>query len=150
MTVTAGDAIPEWVMPSVRPERMRTMAAILRDPNPVHWDPEVCAKLGFGQHVINQGPLGLSYIINMLHAWAGPDSLRRIVMRFPQVVLDEDRVAARGRVTSIDESNGQTLAQCEVWLELLAASDDDGVRNQGRGGRLLEGTATVALDQLTT
>ncbi len=147
MNVETGDSIPEWLMPSVRPERMRTMAAILRDPNPVHWDPDVCASLGFGDHVINQGPLGLSYIINMLHAWAGVDCLRRIIMRFPQVVLDEDRVAARGRVTGISKRNGETLAECEVWLELLAARDDDGRNNQGRGGRLLEGTAIVAVPE---
>ena len=67
MNVQVGDAIPEWDMPSVLPERMRTMAAILRDPNPVHWDRRVCAKLGFGERTINQGPLGLSYMVNMLH-----------------------------------------------------------------------------------
>ncbi|NNE74246.1 MAG: hypothetical protein HKN26_11325, partial [Acidimicrobiales bacterium] len=39
VVIAPGDEIPEWVMPSVRPERMRTTAAILRDPNPVHWDP---------------------------------------------------------------------------------------------------------------
>ena len=78
MNVSAGDEIPAWDMPSVRPERMRTMAAILRDPNPVHWDPRVVAKLGYGDHTINQGPLGLSYMVNMLHAWTGPTSIRRI------------------------------------------------------------------------
>ena len=70
--IKVGDAIPDWLMESVRPERMRTMAAILRDPNPVHWDREACAKIGFGHRTINQGPLGLSYMVNMLHAWAGP------------------------------------------------------------------------------
>ena len=67
MNVKTGDKIPDWVMESVRPERMRTMAAILRDPNPVHWDRNSVDALGFGQHTINQGPLGLSYMINMLH-----------------------------------------------------------------------------------
>ncbi len=74
MHVEAGDEIPEWVMPSVRPERMRTMAAILRDPNPVHWDASVVAAMGLGERVINQGPLGLGYMVNLLHAWAGPGS----------------------------------------------------------------------------
>lgn len=130
-------------MPSVRPERMRTMAAILRDPNPVHWDPSVVERLGFGPRTINQGPLGLAYMINMLHAWAGPDCIRRIVMRFPQVVLDRDRVAARGTVVDIRREAGRSLAECEIWLELEHSEPASGARGRARGGRLLEGTATI-------
>lgn len=133
MNVTVGDEIPEWDMPSVRPERMRTMAAILRDPNPVHWDPRVVNKLGYGDHTINQGPLGLSYMVNMLHAWAGPTSIRRIVMRFPMAVLDGDHIIARGRVTAIREHNGERVADCDIWLHR------EGTKNP------LEGTATVAI-----
>lgn len=133
MKVAVGDPIPEWVMPSVSAARMRTMAAILRDPNPVHWDKRVVARIGFGDHTINQGPLGLSYMINMLHAWTGPRSIRRIVMRFPQVVLDGDRVIARGRVTALREAGGERLADCDIWL------DREG------GEPPLEGTATVAI-----
>jgi acyl dehydratase len=133
--VAVGDPIPEWVMESVSPERMRTMAAILRDPNPLHWDRDAVAALplGLGRRTINQGPLGLSYMINMLHAWAGPECLRRIVMRFPQVVLDGERVVARGRITALRAQNGERLAECDIWLQ----HDERGV--------LLEGTATVAL-----
>jgi acyl dehydratase len=143
--VAVGDPIPEWVMPSVRAERMRTMAAILRDPNPVHWDPAVVEKLGFGKHTINQGPLGLAYMINMLHAWAGPDCIRRIVMRFPQVVLDGDRVAARGTIVGTRRESGQLLADCEIWLELERSEGDGGERGRARHGRLLEGTATIEI-----
>lgn len=133
MQVSVGDEIPEWVMEHVSAPRMRTMAAILRDPNPVHWDPQLVARLGFGEHTINQGPLGLSYMINMLHAWAGPRSIRRIVMRFPQVVLDGDKIIARGRVTAISNQGGERLASCDIWL------DRDG------SDPPLEGTAIVAL-----
>ena len=88
MKIAVGDSIPPWAMESVSAARMRTMAAILRDPNPVHWDARVVKELGYGERVINQGPLGLSYMVNMLHAWTGPESIRRLIMRFPQAVLD--------------------------------------------------------------
>ena len=135
MTFAVGDRIPEWVMASVSPERMCTMAAILRDPNPIHWDRDAvdALSLDLGKRTINQGPLGLSYMINMLHAWAGPESLRRIVMRFPQVVLDGERVVARGEISALREESGVLLADCRIWLE----HSDRGV--------LLEGTATVVL-----
>ncbi|MEZ5560582.1 MAG: MaoC/PaaZ C-terminal domain-containing protein [Pseudomonadales bacterium] len=133
MKISVGDSIPAWHMPSVRPERMRTMAAILRDPNPVHWDTRVVARLGFGEHTINQGPLGLSYMINMLHEWTGPGSIRRIYMTFPKVVLDGDDITAMGSVTAVREVDGATLADCDIWLQ------------RSDGDRPLAGTATVAL-----
>lgn len=139
MNVTVGAAIPEWVMESVSPERMRTMAAILRDPNPLHWDREAVASLtlGLGHRTINQGPLGLSYMVNMLHEWTGPGSVRRIVMRFPKVVLDGERVVARGEITALRMDADQQLADCRIWLE------------HAERGVLLEGEATVALPAQT-
>lgn len=133
MSLAVGDRIPEWVMAKVSPERMCTMAAILRDPNPIHWDRDAvdAMPLGLGKRTINQGPLGLSYIVNMLHAWAGPDCLRRLVMKFPQVVLDAERVIARGTISALREEGDLQLVECKVWLEHA----DRGV--------LLEGSATV-------
>ncbi|MFK7977482.1 MAG: MaoC family dehydratase [Halioglobus sp.] len=140
MTVKAGDVIPPWEMPSVSAARMRTMAAILRDPNPVHWDRKAVAALplGLGERTINQGPLGLSYIVNMLHAWAGAGSICKLIMRFPQVVLDGECVVARGEVTEItfekDDKNPKGsahLAHCSVRLE------------HAERGVLLEGSAIV-------
>ncbi|TDG14863.1 protein dehydratase [Seongchinamella unica] len=133
MTVAVGDRIPEWVMPEVSAERMRTMAALLRDPNPLHWDRDAVAALplGLGRRTINQGPLGLGYMVNMLHAWAGPGCIRKMVTRFPQVVLDGETVIARGEVTAVDNTGDLQLIECSIWLE------------HAERGILLEGEATV-------
>ena len=138
MSIAVGDKIPDWVMERVQPERMRTMAAILRDPNPVHWDRDAVDQLGFGigKRTINQGPLGLSYMINMLHAWAGPTSIRRLFMTFPQLVLDDYFVTAQGEVTGIREEDGETLADCDIWL------------HHEENGRLLVGSAVVCVSDL--
>jgi acyl dehydratase len=135
MNPAVGDSIPEWVMASVSPGRMCTMAAILRDPNPIHWDRDAVESLplDLGRRTINQGPLGLSYMVNMLHAWAGPESLRRLIMRFPQVVLDGERVVARGEITALHEVDGEKLVDCNVRLEHVER------------GVLLEGSATICL-----
>lgn len=134
-TYAVGDPVPEWVMPEVSAQRMRTMAALLRDPNPLHWDREAVAALplNLGKRTINQGPLGLGYIVNMLHAWAGPGCIRRIVMRFPQVVLDGEEVTARGVITALRQQSATHIADCNVWLE------------HAERGILLEGTASVTL-----
>jgi acyl dehydratase len=136
-----GDSIPEWIMESVSAERMRTMAAILRDPNPRHWDRDAVASLpvvdtlpfNLGKRTINQGPLGLSYLVNMLHEWMGPECIKRFYITFPKVVLDEDCVIARGTVTALREDQGVQLADCDIWLE------------HSERGVLLEGKATVQL-----
>ena len=130
MKPVPGVEIPSWDMPVVSRARMRTMAAILRDPNPVHWDAELVSRIGFGKKTINQGPLGLSYMINMLHEWSGPGSIKRIFMTFPQVVLSEDQLVARGVVRAVREADEGDLVDLEIWLER-------------DGERLLEGEATV-------
>ena len=133
MDIQIGDEIPQWVMPSVSAARMRTMAAILRDPNPIHWDSRVIEERGLGKHTVNQGPLSLSYMVNMLHAWTGPTSVRRVFMTFPLAVLDEDHVTANGVVTDIREVSGERLIDCDIWLAR------EGTNNP------LEGHATVAV-----
>jgi acyl dehydratase len=111
-TPATGELLPEWSMPSVDAARMRTMAAILRDPYPVHWDRAANGAIGLGGRVINQGPLNLGYIANMLMAWAGPASVRRLTVSFGRPVLDTDHVVAGGRVRSIADG----VATCDVWL----------------------------------
>ena len=107
-----GTAVPPWEMPSVDPARMKTMAALLRDPYPVHWDRAATGALGLAGRVINQGPLNLSYVANMLMAWSGPASIRRLTVSFGRPVLDGDRVVAGGRVREVVDG----VALCDVWL----------------------------------
>lgn len=137
MSVVPGTVIPSWTMPDVDPERMKTMAAILRDPYPVHWDRDAVAAYGLGERVINQGPLNLSYITNMLLDWQGPTCVRRLQVSFGKPVLDHDHVVATGTVTSIDVVDGEHRATCDVFLE--------------RDGQpVVTGTAVVAFEPVDT
>jgi hypothetical protein len=45
-------------------------------------------------------------------------------------------VVARGKITALREDNGETLAECSIWLQ----HEERGV--------LLEGTATVVLPKV--
>jgi acyl dehydratase len=123
MKVEVGDVIPPWEMDNVTPERMKTVAAILRDPTPIHWDREATRALGLDGKLMNQSPINLGYVINMLVAWAGPTCIRRLRTEFPQPVFDGDRVIAGGAVTEIARLRGERVAICDVWLDR-----DDGTR----------------------
>jgi acyl dehydratase len=111
--VKVGDQLPEFAVLSVDPARMKTMAAVLRDPYRVHWDREATREMGLEGRVINQGPLNLSYIVNMLHAFSGPTSVRRLTVSFGRPVFDTDSVVAGGEISAIEGD----LATCAVWLK---------------------------------
>lgn len=120
--------VPALIAPlrvEVRPEPMKLYAALARDPTPIHWDADAA-----GGRVINQGPLNLGYIVNMLIAWAGPEAIREIDARFTDNVFAGDVVVAGGVVTAVRDG----LAVCDVWLD------------REDGGRAVTGTATVDLN----
>ena len=136
MKVKVGDKIPQWEMKSVSAQRMATMAAILRDPCPFHWDRDVVDKtFGIGKRTVNQGLIGIGYMINMLHSWSGENSVKGIKMGFPvPLVLDNDHVIAKGEVTAVRPDGKGQLVECNIWLEK-------------EGERLLDGTASVFLPE---
>jgi acyl dehydratase len=118
----------------VSAEAMKTVAALLQDSNPIHFDADAVQALGMGTRVVNQGPNNMAYVVNMLSAWAGgPGRVRGLRVRFLGNVFAGDRITARGTVTGVREEGGERLADLDVWLE--RAEDD----------RVLDGTAVVAL-----
>lgn len=134
MSVEPGAQVPPFVVDAVPVEAMKTVAALLHDPNPIHFDVDAVSALGMGDRQVNQGPTNMAYVVNMLTAWTGdPGCLRRLQVRFLGNVVAGDRVSARGVVTGVREEGGRRLADLDVWLE---RSPEE---------RVLEGTATVAI-----
>jgi acyl dehydratase len=109
---------------------MKTFAALVRDPYPIHWDPEAVRATGQGDRPVNQGPLNLAYIADLLMAWAGDDAIRRLTVGFHGRVYADDTVVAGAAVDDEIDLAGERVARCTVWL------DRDGTR-------LVSGTALV-------
>ncbi|HJM28798.1 MAG: MaoC/PaaZ C-terminal domain-containing protein [Acidimicrobiales bacterium] len=110
-----GFDLPTLEVNLIDPQKMKTMAALLRDPYPVHWDQNANESLGFGNRVINQGPLNLSYIANMLMEWQGPTCIKRLKAKFLKPVFDGETVVAGGKVLDVlEESSSRIL--CQIWL----------------------------------
>jgi len=126
----SGTPIPPLVVEHVATDRMKTMAALLRDPYPIHWDPEAARAAGHGDRPVNQGPLNLAYIANMLMAWAGDDAVRRLTVSFHGRVFAGDTVTAGGTFDEQLDPDPEGRVNCAVWL------DRD-------GERLVSGTAVV-------
>ena len=130
-----GQVLPPLVIDRVDPERMKVMALLLHDPNPIHFDPSSVVALGSDPRVINQGPISLGYVVTMLEAWLGAQNrLRNIQCRYLANVRAGDSVSVGGEVVELATSDrGEALARCAVWLDVAG------------GPRALEGTATVLL-----
>jgi acyl dehydratase len=117
MPSEVGQELPPLVIESVDAEKMKLMAAILRDPNPIHFDPERVRDLGMGDRTVNQGPSNMSYLLNMVTRWSGGVSaLRSADMRFLGNVFAGDRVECRGRVTEVDRDRGLVTVEVEATV----------------------------------
>ena len=129
-----GDELPAYDVPSVSAEKMKTMAALLADPTPIHFDVASLQALGMGDRPVNQGPLNMGYVMNAVTAWAGgPAALRRLRVRFLGTVLAGQHLRVRGTVSALREEDGARLADCDVVLEVFG------------GDAAVSGTATVVL-----
>jgi acyl dehydratase len=115
----------------VDPEKMKIFAVVLADPNPIHLDPDAVRTAGLGDRVINQGPAGMGYLMNMLRESIPDARLQELKVRFGANVFAGDRVTAGGAVESVEDGPQQRRLKCRVWLDV-----DGGVR-------ALEGTATL-------
>lgn len=128
-----GDHLPSVEL-TISAEKMKTAAALLADPNPIHFDVEAVQALGLGDQPVNQGPLNMGYIMNMLADFSGShDRLKHLKVRFLANVFAGDRVQASGTVIGIHPTpDGDGIeVECNV---ALAVVDDR---------QVLSGTATV-------
>jgi acyl dehydratase len=126
-----GQALEAFIVDAVDPGRMKTMAVLLRDPNPIHWDREVLERLGLDQRPVNQGPINASYLIELaVRAAGGRDRMSSCSIRFLANVLAGQQVICTGTVVSVDRAGGT------AELELLGTAD---------GVPVVSGTASVLL-----
>ncbi len=134
MVIEVGDQIPQLEITSVDAARMKTMAVLLRDPNPIHFDIDSVIRLGMGDRLVNQGPNNVGYLMNLLIAWLGdPAAIVQVSVRFRANVLEGDRLLGGGEVRAVDGDGPARTAACDVWLD----------RNDGT--RVVSGSAIVRL-----
>lgn len=120
---------------TVSAEKMKTAAVILQDPNPIHFDVSAVQALGLGEQTVNQGPLNMGYVMNMLAQFSGShDRLRNFKVRFLANVYAGQRLRATGIVTALQNLSDDNLqVTCSVELTVTG------------GAPVLSGTATVVV-----
>ena len=130
MTAThVGQRVAPFVIESVDPGRIKTVAAILQDPTPTHLDPAVTRARGMGENLQTQGALNMTWFVEAAVRFAGgADRLVSFNVRFLDNVFAGERFECAGTITAIDAD----AARAE--LELVATADERPV---------LSGTAVI-------
>lgn len=127
--MNVGDELPPFVIESVDPEKMKTMAAILQDPNPIHYDVDLVRRLGMGDGPVNQGPINLAWLMEMACRFGGgPQSLQRIKIRFLGNVFGGERYECTGKVVAVSDgvaelevaatANGRPALAGTAWVRM--------------------------------
>lgn len=129
MNYKVGDALPPFVIASASPASMKDWSVFLADPNPIHLDVEVVKAKGLGDKRINQGPMNVAFMMNMLLAAVPGCRIEAMDSRFLDNVYEGDHLTASGTVTAVE---GNRLS-CEFKLEVA-----------GRG-TVNSGTATLII-----
>ena len=130
MNYAVGDILPSFVVESVSPDAMKQWAVFLADPNPIHLDVAVVKAKGLGDKVINQGPINVAYMMNMLMAAFPGGQIESMESRFLDNVYAGDKAIASGRIIAIEGSR----ISCEISLDV-----------EGRG-TVNAGTATIQIE----
>ncbi|NBU83982.1 MAG: hypothetical protein EBS21_05155 [Sphingomonadaceae bacterium] len=129
MSYLVGDTLPPFVIDSVSAEAMKQWAVFLADPNPIHLDVDVVKAKGLGDRVINQGPINVAYMMNMLMAAFPGATIESMDSRFLDNVYGGDKAVASGSITAIDVNR----ISCSFTLDV-----------EGRG-TVNSGTATILI-----
>jgi 3-hydroxybutyryl-CoA dehydratase len=113
---TVGASLPVYTVASVDPQNIRLWAGFLRDPNPIHLDPQAVRAKGLGDKVINQGPANLAYLITMLQRAFPNAVLESLDVRYAGMVYGGDPVEAGGRIREMAVGESETRVICDVSL----------------------------------
>jgi 3-hydroxybutyryl-CoA dehydratase len=116
VVAAVGTSLPPYTLAAVEPGNMKIWAGILRDPNPIHLDPQAVRAKGLGDKVINQGPANLAYLITMLQRAFPGSVLESLDVRYAGMVYGGDPVEAGGSIRDVAITGIGSRVTCDVWL----------------------------------
>lgn len=120
-TLEVGRKLPPYRIAAVDPQVMAAWAGFLRDPNPIHLDREAVRATGLGDKRINQGPINVAWILNMLAAAFPGGQVISLDNRFVGNVFEDDAVAVTGEITAVDGKAGSV--RCALALAVEGKGD---------------------------
>ena len=112
----SGSLLPDLRKPPITKMQLVKYAGASGDYNLIHTDDETARTVGL-DGVIAHGMLSMAFLGEYLCWLAGPESVRRVSVRFVEMVRPGDILTCRGRVKQRTTADGGTRLELEVWTE---------------------------------
>jgi acyl dehydratase len=111
-----GSVLPDLRKTPITKVQLVKYAGASGDYNLIHTDDETARGVGL-EGVIAHGMLSMAFLGEYLCWLAGPESIRRLSVRFNEMVRPGDSLTCRGRVKEQTTGNGRRQLLLEVWAE---------------------------------
>jgi acyl dehydratase len=111
-----GSVLPDLGKPPITKLQLVKYAGASGDYNLIHTDDETARTVGL-DGVIAHGMLSMAFLGEYLCWLAGPESVRRLSVRFVAMVRPGDSLTCRGRVKERTANGPVRRLQLEVWTE---------------------------------
>ena len=111
-----GSVLPDLRKPPITKMQLVKYAGASGDYNLIHTDDETARTVGL-DGVIAHGMVSMAFLGEYLCWLAGPESVRRLSVRFVEMVRPGDTLTCRGRVKERTTGNAGSRLQLEVWAE---------------------------------
>lgn len=115
--VEVGTGLPPLQLPPITRTTLALYAGGSGDHNPMHIDLDVARTIGLDD-VFAHGMLSMAYLGRLVTAWAPQELLRSLRGRFVAITPVHARPTATGRVTAIDDVDGERRATVELTITL--------------------------------
>ncbi|MGW4339974.1 MaoC family dehydratase [Rhodococcus koreensis] len=111
-----GSILSPLSIDGISSEKMKVLALLLGDPNPIHFDINAVRELKVADQVVNQGPSSIALIYNLIETNYPNSHVRKLSVRLSGNVLAGDSVDASGTVTNVCADSGDTVVTADVSL----------------------------------
>ncbi|HEY1530967.1 MAG TPA: MaoC/PaaZ C-terminal domain-containing protein [Galbitalea sp.] len=132
-TAEVGTELPTLVLPAISRTTLALFAGGSGDHNPIHLDLDVARSAGLDD-VFAQGMLSMAYLGRLLTNWVPQERIRSFEVRFAAITPLYAVPACAGRITAVDEVDGERRAMLDLTVTLAD------------GTVTLTGSAVVAID----
>lgn len=114
-SLSEGDQLPEKTF-DICTSDMHTISALMRDPNPIHFDRRYVETQGY-DGLIHQGPANLAFVLQAVtDVIRSPADIVNVDSRFETLVYADDTVTATGEV--IEKRSSSEPRTAEIAIEL--------------------------------
>jgi acyl dehydratase len=115
--VQVGSELPPLALPAISRTTLSLFAGASGDHNPIHIDLDAARAAGLDD-VFAHGMLSMAYLGRLVTAWIPQQHLRSLACRFTAITPVLATPTCTGRVTAIDERNGERRATLDIAVTL--------------------------------